>query len=89
MTGKGLEEMISGIKIRCLNMNNLKYADDTTLIMESKDDLDVALWKEEWWEIGILQLFGCRGYVEAKTLNDLSFPCHKGSIFLLCIYSWW
>ena len=35
----GLDEVQSGIKIPRRNINNLKYADDTTLMSESKEDL--------------------------------------------------
>ena len=35
----GLEEAQAGIKIAGRNMNNLRYADDTTLMAESKEEL--------------------------------------------------
>ena len=35
----GLEEAQAGIKISGRNINNLRYADDTTLMAESEDDL--------------------------------------------------
>ena len=35
----GLEETQAGIKIARRNINNLKYADDTTLMAESKEEL--------------------------------------------------
>ena len=37
MTNAGLEETQAGIKIARRNINNLRYADDTTLIAESDD----------------------------------------------------
>ena len=37
MRNTGLEEAQAGIKISGRNVNNLRYADDTTLIAESKD----------------------------------------------------
>ena len=38
MRNAGLEEAQAGIKIARRNINNLRYADDTTLMAESKDD---------------------------------------------------
>ena len=37
MTNTGLEEAQAGIKIAGRNINNLRYADDTTLMAESED----------------------------------------------------
>ena len=39
MRNVGLEEAQAGIKITGRNINNLRYADDTTLIAESKEEL--------------------------------------------------
>ena len=39
MRNAGLEEAQAGIKIAGRNINNLRYADDTTLMAESKEDL--------------------------------------------------
>ena len=39
MRNAGLEEAQAGIKIAGININNLRYADDTTLIAESKEEL--------------------------------------------------
>ena len=38
MRNTGLEEAQAGIKIAGRNINNLRYADDTTLIAESKEE---------------------------------------------------
>ena len=45
MRNAGLEETQAGIKIAGRNINNLKYADDTTLIAESKAELKSLLMK--------------------------------------------
>ena len=45
MRNAGLEEAQAGIKIAGRNTNNLRYADDTTLIMESKEELQSLLMK--------------------------------------------
>ena len=39
MRNTGLEEAQAGIKIARRNINNFKYADDTTLMAESKEEL--------------------------------------------------
>ena len=39
MTNAGLEEAQAGIKIAERNINNLRYADDTTLMAESQEEL--------------------------------------------------
>ena len=39
MINAGLEETQAGIKIAGRNINNLRYADDTTLMTESKEEL--------------------------------------------------
>ena len=39
MRNAGLEEAQAGIKIAGKNLNNLRYADDTTLIAESEEEL--------------------------------------------------
>ena len=45
MRNTGLEEAQAGIKISGRNINNLRYADDTTLVAESKDELKSLLMK--------------------------------------------
>ena len=46
MRNAGLEEIQAGIKIARRNINNLRYADDTTLMAESEEELK-SLLKEE------------------------------------------
>ena len=45
MKNTGLEETQAGIKITGRNINNLRYADDTTLIAESEEELKSLLMK--------------------------------------------
>ena len=45
MRNTGLEEAQAGIKIARGNINNLKYADDTTLTAESEEELKSLLMK--------------------------------------------
>ena len=47
MRNAGLEEAQAGIKIAGRNINNLRYADDTTLMAESEEELKSFLVKEE------------------------------------------
>ena len=55
MRNPGLEEAQAGIKIAGSNINNLRYADDTTLIAESKEELKSLLMKvkEESEKVGL------------------------------------
>ena len=45
MINAGLYETLAGIKIAGININNLRYADDTTLIAESEEELKSLLMK--------------------------------------------
>ena len=55
MRNAGLEEAQAGIKIARININNLKYADDTTLMAESEEELKSLLMKvkEESEKVGL------------------------------------
>ena len=55
MRNSGLEEAQTGIKIAGRNINNLKYADDTTLMAESEEELKSLLMKvkEESKKVGL------------------------------------
>ena len=55
MRNTGLEEAQAGIKISGRNINNLRYADDTTLMAESKEELKGLLMKvkEESENVGL------------------------------------
>ena len=54
MINAGLEEVQAGINIARRNINNLRYADDTTLMEESKEELKSLLMKmkEESEKVG-------------------------------------
>ena len=45
MRNAGLEEAQAGIKIAGRNINNFRYADDTTLMAESEEELKILLMK--------------------------------------------
>ena len=55
MRNAGLDEAQAGIKITVRNINNLRYADDTTLMAESKEELKSLLMKvkEESEKVGL------------------------------------
>ena len=55
MRNARLNEAQAGIKIAGRNINNLRYADDTTLMAESKEELNSLLMKvkEESEEVGL------------------------------------
>ena len=55
MRNSGLDEAQAGIKIAWRNINNLRYADDTTLMAESKEELKSLLMKvkEESEKVGL------------------------------------
>ena len=55
MRNAGLEEAQAGIKTAVRNINNLRYADDTTLMAESEEELKSLLMKvkEETEKVGV------------------------------------
>ena len=55
MRNVGLEEAQTGIKLAGRNINNLRYADDTTLMAESEEELKTFLMKvkEESEKVGL------------------------------------
>ena len=53
MRNAGLQEAQAGIKIAGRNINNLRFADDTTLIAESVEELKSLLMKEESEKAGL------------------------------------
>ena len=55
MRHAGLDEVQAGIKIARRNINNLRYADDTTLMAESEEELKSLLMKvkEEGEKVGL------------------------------------
>ena len=59
MRNAGLDESQAGIKIARRNVNNLRYADDTTLLAESEEELNNVLMKmkEESEKVGLNSVF--------------------------------
>ena len=56
MRNAGLDEAQAGIKIAERNINNLRYADDTTLMTENKEELKSLLMKVKESEKASLKL---------------------------------
>ena len=52
MINAGMDEAQAGIKIAGRSINNLRYADDTTLMAESEEELKSLLMKEESEKVG-------------------------------------
>ena len=72
MRNAGPEEAQAGIKIAGRNINNLRYADDTTLVAESEEELKSVLMKakEESEKVGLkLNIQKTKNW---KTQHDLS-----------------
>ena len=53
MRNARLDKAQDGIKIAGRNINNLRYADDTTLMAESEEELKSLLMKEESEKVGL------------------------------------
>ena len=53
MRNPGLEEAQAGIKIARRNINHLRYADNTTLMADSEEELKSLLMKEESEKVGL------------------------------------
>ena len=53
MRNAGLDEAQAGIKIAGRNINNFRYADDSTLMAESEEELKILLMKVESKKVGL------------------------------------
>ena len=88
MRNAGLEEAQAGIKIAGRNINNLRYADDTTLMAESEEELK-SLWmkvKEESEKVGLKRniqktkiMASCPWEIDAKTVETVADFIFLGS----------
>ena len=59
MRNAGLDKAQAGIKIARRNINNLRYADDTTLLAESEEELESLLMKVQFSSVAQLCLIPC------------------------------
>ena len=72
MRNAGLEEAQAGIKIARRNINNLRYADNATLMAESKEELKSLLMKmKEESEKAVLKLSIQKTKIMASSLPSL------------------
>ena len=87
MRNAGLEESQAGIKIARKNLNNLRYADDTTLIAESELKSLLMKVKEDSEKVGLklnIQKMKIMAsgpitswQIDGKTVSDFIFLCSK------------
>ena len=86
MRNAGLEETQAGIKIDGRNINNLRYADDTTLMVESKEELKSLLMKvkEERGKVGLkLNIQKTKSWHLVPSFHGRCFPVETVSDFIL------
>ena len=91
MRNTGLDEAQAVIKIAGRNINNLRYADDTTLMAESEKELNSLLMKEESEKVGLkldipktktmasgpITSWQIDGETKMKTVRDFIFLCSQ------------
>ena len=89
MRNARLDEAQAGIKIAGRNINNLRYADDTTLMAESKEELESLLMKvtEESEKTGLklnIQKTGimASGPITSWQIDGETVETVRGSVFL-------
>ena len=89
MGNAGLDEAQAGIKIAGRNINNLRYTDDTTLMVESEDEVKSLLMKvkEESEKVGLklniqkMKIMASGPItswgIDGETVSDFIFLCSK------------
>ena len=86
MRNAGLEEAQAGIKIARRNIKNLRYADDTTLMAESEEELKSLLMKvkEGSEKVGLkLNFFTLLFHFHQEAFELLFTFCHKGGVIYI------
>ena len=96
MKNAGLEEAQAGIKIARRNINNLRYADDTTLMAESEVELKSLLMKvkEEsekvGWKLNIQKTkIMASGHITSWEIDGETVETVSDFIFWLQNHCWW
>ena len=87
MRNAGLEETLAGIKIVRRNINNLRYADDTTFMEESEEELKSLLMKvkEESEKVGLkLNIQKTKIMAVITICSDFGVPKNKVSHCFYC-----
>ena len=77
MRNAGLEEAQAGIKIARRNINSLRYADDTTLMAESEEELKSLLMKvkEETERVGLKLNIQKTKIMVSSPISSVQFSC--------------
>ena len=86
MQNAGLDETQAGIKIAGRNINNLRYADDTTLTAESEEELK-SLWmkvKEESEKVGLKLNIQKTEIMPSNPISSVQFSSVAQSCLTLC-----
>ena len=90
----GLEDAQAGIKIAGRNINNLRYADDTTIMAESEEERKSLLMKEQSEKVGLKLNFQKTKIMASAYLRLLTFlpailipACASSSAAFLMMYS--
>ena len=74
MWNAGLDEVQAGIKIARRHINNLRYADDTTLMAESEEELKSLLMKVKVKSLSHVRLFATPWTVAYQNPLSMGFP---------------
>ena len=84
MRNAGLDEAQTGIKIARRNINNLRYADDTTLMAKSEEELKTLLMKvkEESEEVGLKKKIMASGPIISWQIDEETVETVSDFIFL-------
>ena len=88
MRNARLEEAQAGIKIAGININNLRYADDTTLAAESEEELNSLLMKVEEESENVGLKLNIQKTPQLKSINS-SVLCFLHSPTFISIHDHW
>ena len=77
MQNAGLDDSQAGMKIAGRNINNLRYADDTTLVAESEEELKSLLMtmKEESEKVGLKLNIQITKIMASDPISSVQFSC--------------
>ena len=87
MRNTGLDEAQAGIKIARRNINNFRYADDTTLIAESEEELKSLLMKvkEENEKVGLKLSIQKTKIIASGPISQSVSPVSQSVQLLSCV----
>ena len=90
MRNAGLEETQAGIKIARRNMNNLRYAEDTTLMVESEEELKSLLMKlkEESEKVGLKLNIQKMKIIASSPIVSWQINWEKTEVVTKTLFSW-